>query len=475
MNLAFINPGYKKYGNYNRDVMGGFGAVSTKGDIKIPPLGLLYGASIALEKGFECKFIDAEAEKLENNEIYPKIKDCNAAFINLGAASLSSDIKLINQLIGNGLEVYTTGPSARFYKRFLIKEASGVNVLNGELEFILPFILDYYKTNLEKNKIPSLTYLDKESGETIETDNSKSFVEDLESLPFPARQLLKKNLYRGFYPHERPLATAQTSRGCPFNCVYCPYPISQGRRWRSISHKRMLEEAKILKEEFGYRYILYRDALFTNNKERTIDFCEGIIESNLDLKWRCETAFSKVDTETLSFMAKAGCSGINFGLESADPNQMKQYAMKTGGLDRVFKITKTCKELGIEVLFFIILGLPGETLKTIKKTQETIVKLNPDHLIVSSATPYPGTKIFELMKSQKEIAMDDLKSINSFDTHYLPEGLSKEELKREIFNTYKKLYFRPRRVFKELLVHPSWFVGNCSQAVYNYVKLRKKN
>ena len=225
--------------------------------------------------------------------------------------------------------------------------------------------------------------------------------------PVPARQLLRNDRY--FYPLlDGPVTTMQTSRGCPYSCGYfCPYPAVQGTRWRSRSPSHVLTEIADCVENHGLRSILFRDATFTLNKKRTHQICEAISERDYELNWWCETRVDCLDRPVLDAMKRAGCRGINVGVETGNEEIMHTQAKVGLTLPKLRALRGMAEDLGIRLHFLLIVGLPNETRKTIYDTYQLIRELDPETIGVTVITPYPGTPLYMEAKSKGWIETED--------------------------------------------------------------------
>jgi len=168
------------------------------------------------------------------------------------------------------------------------------------------------------------------------------------------------------------MAVIRTSRGCPFNCIFCMIGgqknqlVGYGHQWRAYSAKRALDEIKWLVTKLGVKEIVLFDPEFTIDKERVIDICRGVINEKLDVMWTCQARVDQVNQEMLTWMKKAGCYGIGYGLETIIPNVLK--IIKKGVNKEVAESTiKNTINAGIQCGINFMVGLPGETPQTFKE------------------------------------------------------------------------------------------------------------
>lgn len=215
-------------------------------------------------------------------------------------------------------------------------------------------------------------------------------VEDLDRLPMPARALAAGQPYA--YPKLGPCTTVLASRGCPFTCAYyCPYPLAQGKTWRSRSVGSILAELRAIVITHGQSNVLFRDAVFTLDQQRTRELCSALAALPTPLRWWCETRADLLEPKTVVAMAHAGCVGVNLGVESGD-EALRLRELKARVTDRV--VEQTCRNLadaGIAVALLMMVGWPGEERRSLVSAAELIVRCGPRDAGLVFPTAYPGT------------------------------------------------------------------------------------
>lgn len=391
MKVLLISPPNKEI-LVARDMAGGLGFDRNE-TMVLPPLDLAYMASALINKGYKVMIIDAPTENLDLEETYEKIKEFSPDIIIslLSLPSLEEDskfLKNIDKYIDNKKVkkiIKTSIVYPQILKEIIIKSDADF-LIYGECETIIDEILN----GRDKR---STAYLDNSGNLKIE---EKYIIKNLDDLPLPSRILLPNDKYRYPLLGDNKMTTMQTSRGCPFPCAYyCPYPLVQGTKWRARNPENIIEEIKDIFLNFKTQKILFRDATFTLDKERTIKICDLIIENNLNIEWWCETRINCLDFELLKKMKKAGCKGINVGIETGDPEILKSQAKIGVDINKIKNIVDASKKLNINLHFLIMVGLPSETKRSLYKTFKLIKNLKPYSLGVSIITPYPGTPLFK--------------------------------------------------------------------------------
>jgi radical SAM superfamily enzyme YgiQ (UPF0313 family) len=250
------------------------------------------------------------------------------------------------------------------------------------------------------------------SGEVV-VNPDRPFIADLDDLPMPRYDLLPLQKYR-MPLLKGPFAFIVTSRGCPAGCTYCIKHVSYGPTMRLRSPKKLVEEIIELGRLGVHNIHMYAD-LFTVNRTQVVGLCEEILATGLKIKWTCNSRVDFVDREMLALMAKSGCHLISWGLESGD-KAILAHARKGVDPDRAHASLQWAKEVGIKNWGYFIIGLPGETVETIKSTIAFSKALPLDIALFHIAAPYPGTPFFlEVAKNRwfragtrwEEVDMDE--------------------------------------------------------------------
>ncbi len=246
----------------------------------------------------------------------------------------------------------------------------------------------------------------REQGNLILT-GKRSFIEDLDSLPFPARHLLPMKLYNEAVKENplrgeisKPWTIVTTTRGCPYSCVFCSVCILWGRTWRARSPKNVVDELEHVVKTCGIKQVDFYDENMTLDKKRMADICDLIVERGLHIEWftpngvRADT----LDEPLLRKMKKSGCKKIRVAPESGVQRVVNEVIGKNLDLKSVEQAVALCKKVGIKIGCFFVLGLIGETKADIEETIKFAYKLRSlgaDSLIFSIAMPLYGTALYE--------------------------------------------------------------------------------
>ena len=216
-------------------------------------------------------------------------------------------------------------------------------------------------------------------------------ISDLDALPFPQRENLvwSEEILPGFYQ------SLITQRGCPYSCIFCATPKNNIRKSRTRSPKNVLKEIEKLYSRHKIEYLFFNDPVFTLNKDRTLELCDLLADRDPVIPFSCQTRTDRLDFELLSHLKNAGCNHILFGIESGCDESLKK--INKGTTTRAIKeIVKQVKSFGIGVSGFFIIGFPWETRKQMQRTADFACELKLNSINLFSATPLPGTPLWEL-------------------------------------------------------------------------------
>lgn len=448
MRLLLVNPPSPENQRISRGLMGGFGMAVNR-DLVYPPLNLAYVAAVARDAGHTVEILDAEALDLDRPETLRRGAELkfDVVGVDSSTATIDDDLTLAAELAAAmGAKSFTMGAQVTNTPDNVLARTGVHFVIRDEVEDTVVDLLAALGAGGDVSGVEGVSYQDA-SGKGIVHNPARKKIVDLDRIPFPARDLLPNERYR-IPDMVGPMTTVQSSRGCPINCTYCGYTLSQGLRFRSRSAEDVLAELVEVNRTYGIKNVVFRDPLFSANKKRIHDLCDGIVREGLDLEWQCETAIKCLDEELLEAMQKAGCVSISFGVETADPDLGKKYSnSKIRSPEHAEVVIKTAKRLGIRTRAFFMLGFPEETRAQMHSTVDLAVRLDPDSAQFTSVTPYPGTPMWH------DVREGQAEEYKTYDGHK-PTGvntvISPGELAVEIKRAYRRFYLRPRRILDQL-------------------------
>lgn len=277
-------------------------------------------------------------------------------------------------------------------------------------------------------------------------------INDLDTLPFPARHLLPMEKYFEFqkkgrvmyrYYMRKPIANIVTSRGCSYNCVFCAVHSVWGRSWRGRSSHNIIEELKLLTKEYGIKEFTPWDDNIAYDKNRLLEICDGIINAGLDLKWATPNGIYlwKLDEEILTRMKRSGYYRTTFGIESGDPRTLN-FIGKPADFDKVRHLLRVCDRLGIWTHSSFVIGFPDEDLESINKTLNAPSELGLDFAAFFVAQPYLGTRLRTVFEKEGLLKPGEQKASYTMSSSYNTKHFTSEELAQLQQLAYKKFIRR---------------------------------
>ncbi|MBM3986566.1 MAG: radical SAM protein [Planctomycetes bacterium] len=455
MKIVLISPPSPSEFRVSRGLMGGFG-MAVNPALLYPPIELAHVASVLEAGGHEVAIHDADALGHGPEETVAAVRALAPAFIALDSSStsLDSDLALARELRASlRVPVAILGSQVTFTPGEIFGADNVDCVVRGEPEHTVRDLARRVAAGEGFAGVEGITWKRADGGIVHEPEREK--IKDLDSLPLPARHLLRNELYR-FPGIDGPVTTLKSSRGCPLDCSFCGYTLAQGLRFRFRSPENVLRELEDIVRVHRVHQVVFRDPIFTTRKDRVHAICDGILERKLDLKWQCETAVKVLDRELLEKMAKAGCVHISLGVESGNELiQRKHCGAKLLDHDAAVKVFADARELGIETRAFCMIGFPEETPAMVEDTLRLVERCDPDQVQFCAVTAYPGTPLYKLLKGERDF---DYATMTGFKALEGNEFMSAAEIEAKIREAYRRFYRRPRRLVRELR-HPLRLAG----------------
>jgi len=403
-----------------------------------PPLGILYLAGYLAESGYDAEVIDLANKEAE---LEKALAGSHSGLYGITSTTpqypWAKKIKDIVKARDPGAKVCIGGPHPSSIPQRCLDDGFDFVVI-GEGEQALRDIAVRLDARLP-----------------IERALRYPYIKDLDSIPFPRRDLI--NLRDYGYPIDGGNATTViTSRGCPFSCAFCSKDVWTGKvRFRGVDY--VIKEIEKIKSEFGFKNFLFLDDAFNLNKKRLFEICSRL--KPMGIRWRCYARSDTTTKEMLVAMKEGGCIEVGFGLESAS-QKILDAVDKRLRIETATRFVKECKETGIAVNVFIMIGLPGETYETVQETKKWMEENRPEKFGFNIYSPYIGTNIFNHPGRYdiKIYPMPDGDSwvkgrSDEYKSFVSTSGLSRKEILRlfnELFKYYTDLLsWQPGRGKKE--------------------------
>jgi anaerobic magnesium-protoporphyrin IX monomethyl ester cyclase len=407
---------------------------------------------------YEVNLIDSPAENLSINELVEKAAQINPKVICITLTTFAIRIGhiMINELkeklpqvkiILGGVHI---NHSSQDFKYFNADYG-----LRGDCEFTIKKLVEGILENTNVKEIPGVMY--KENGELVM--NEPAIIEDLDSIQFPDRSLLKPENYL-FPLFNKKFTTIISSRGCPYKCIYCGLPYNRKYKKRSVDN--VMQEVKEI-QNLGFEFVSFSDDIFTMDRDRVLEICKRMKQDNINIKWGCSTRADRVDYELLKTMYDAGCIDIRFGVESGNERVRNKIIQKGVSDQTIINAVKWAKKAGLVTTGFFLFGQPTETVEEMKETVEFAKKVNFDFANFSIVVPIPSSGTFEAGikegKFDSNLWRDIIQGKKEIP-FYTPDGVTIEEMQKIRHYANRNFYLRPKYILSQIasIKNPKDFV-----------------
>jgi hopanoid biosynthesis associated radical SAM protein HpnJ len=421
----------------------------------------------------DSKVVDAPPHKISIEQTVAMASDFELLVLFTSTPGFHVDCKIAEMMKDTNpkLKVAFVGPPVTVEPEKCLSSSSAI-------DFVVKREFDYAIVDFANGKpleeIPGVVF-PKDGG--FQHNPEASPIENLDTLPWVTKVYKRDLDFRRYnVPFLlNPYLSFYTSRGCPAMCTFCLWPQTHsGHRWRLRSTDDIVNECRYVQENFpDLKEIFFDDDTFNYQKARTIELCNKL--KPLKMTWSC-TSRVTTDYDTLKAMKEAGCRLLIVGYESGDQQILKNIK-KGATIDMARRFTANCKKLGLIIHGDFIVGLPGETRESIRKTIDFAKEIDVETIQVSLAHPYPGTEFYDYVKKNNLITID---SMTDEEGHQLPNiiypGLDRGELVDWVERFYGEYYFRPKVALR--LVGKAMFNNDERKRLYKeareYLALRSK-
>ena len=412
-----------------------------------PSLGILMLAAVARQRGFECTVIDASALNLSEQELLQRISVTELDVIAISSTTLAiGNANALASTVKRLFPAITTivgGPHVTAIPLETMERHTAFDIaVVGEGEETVGELLETLQLDASLSSVQGIVY---RNGKDLHATERRPLITNLDSLPFPAWDLLEnfpgRYLPAPFKVRNLPAATLVTSRGCPNSCIFCDRSVF-GSSCHSFSAGYIVRQMIDLHQRYGIREFSFEDDTFITFKNRLVDICEQLIPLKLDIAWSCLGRVNHISVENLGLMRRAGCWQISFGIESGS-QEILNLVNKGITLEQIGHAVSLCREAGIKTKGFFIIGHPGETLETIKKTIDIALELPLNDISASLMTPFPGSELYDRVHEFGTLD-SNWENMNLLNAVFVPKGLTRKDLENAQKELINRFYLRPR-------------------------------
>ncbi len=412
-----------------------------------PPIDLMYAAAGFRVGGAQCRIVDYPGEERSWEGLEADLREMNPHYLVMSITTPSFEDDMHATVVAKKVSpsTITIAKGAHFNTLDLraLREHPDLDIcLRGEYEESCQEL----GSGMRPEEVRGLAYRNAD-GEPVRTPD-RPLTQDLDSLAFPARDLVDNGLYRRPDTGEMQ-TTLVTNRGCPHSCIYCLATQVSGKRNRYRSVGNVLDEISECVNVHGIRSFLFRSDLFTQNRAWVRELCEGILSRNLKIDWACNSRVDSLDEETLRAMKRAGCWIVAFGVESGDQAAL-DLMRKNARVEDVKPAIDLCRGVGVKSSIYLLLGFPWDTRESVRKNMRFAREIDPDVLEYFYIYPFPGTELYR-MAVQEGLLEDGVIPRQAYDSPAMAtKNLSIEDLRRLRREAMRDFYVRPRVILRTL-------------------------
>lgn len=378
--------------------------------------------------------VTRDNENIVWNKLADYIKQANPAAVGIAyltptKLAVEKVARLVKE-IDKDIKVIAGSSHATFCPEDVMSSADIDFAVRGEGEIPLLNLVKEIKEGKAKwEKVPGIHYRDR--GGQIKSNPGTDLIGNLNDLPFPARDLMLNSDYEVYRDH-----CMISSRGCPYSCTFCADRSLWGGKIRRRSVDNIIKEIEYLNDRYKINLIDFVDGTFTYDRNYLYEFCKALIDSRLNVKWRCTARYDNLDEDILKLMKKANCSGLYFGLESGSNRLLRLMNKKMTVEDNIVK-SQMVHDSGILSASSVLLGLPGETREEMEATLRLMKEVKTDIFDVNSFVPLPGSPLYDSLTEQDKAKVDWGKmAYKSFD-NYVFSNVSSDDFKRYLTEAYE--------------------------------------
>ena len=429
------------------------------------PLGLTYIAAVLEKESHTVEITDMNEKKMNDDDLRANLKEDVDV---VGITGMITEYQKILKIIDIAKEEFSDrkvilgGPLATTLPHQLLEQSKSDFIVMGEGENTTSAIVQAIEHESDVTEIRGIAY---KKGEQVVINEPARQIDNLDTIPFPARHLLDMNKYirnhfesfgwkiDGFGKIRS--TNIISSRGCPYNCTFC-FKDMWGYKWRGRSAENIVAEMELLNEKYNVNGFFFVDDLFVLDKKRVFEFASLLKKSDLDIVWYCNGRTNLMQKDMLKAMHDAGCVGIAYGIESGNQSILDSVR-KNITIEQTKTVVKWTKEIGINAAGYFMIGMLGETKETVMETINFAKELDLDFYGFSITTPLPGTELYtEAIK--KGLLQTDMASLRGWDFDInvnLTKDCTDEDLRAFKYKAFKEFTLK-KQFGKYYMINPTF-------------------
>ena len=434
MDILLINP-------YSQESFG-----TNEATVEVP-IGLLSLASFLESKGIKVGFLDANAQQWPQQRVVDFVNNTapKTVGISVNIFSFLQAIRYTEEIkrISKDITVVWGGPQPTIDPELCLERSKVDFIVIGEGELTLFESLECILGKESFRDIKGIAYR-QDNG--IKINLPRERIGDLDSLPLPAYHRLPNLRYYKSRARKIPFMGIMTSRGCPFNCIYCSKAVFKNRITMR-SPKNIITEIDLLVNKYHIKQIDILDDNFTTNKRRVEQLCELLISRNYKICINLQSGIraDNVDEALIRKLKTAGVFKVGLGVETGNQAIASEIGRELD-LDKVLVASRLARKYGMIVIGFFMIGLPGDNEQTLQETIDFAIKMNPHMANFTMTIPFYGTELYRLIEREGKFLFDTREGVTygfyAAKAYYELGNLTTDLMVKYYRNAYRKFYFR---------------------------------
>ncbi len=413
-----------------------------------PPLGLAYLASVARSKGHDARIVDSLVENLTFEEVRKIMEQYSPDMVAITSTTSmipdAYEVAKIAKNISQDTATIIGGPHVTFVPEQTLQESQNIDyVVKGEGENPFSGILDIIEKKKDPKEIRGIAY---RNGNRILNNPPEVLISDVDSIPEPSWDLLPMDKYE---IDNTQFGTIMTSRGCPYNCIFCSSSLQFGKQWRGHSVERVIDELKTLRYKYNKRDIEFLDDTFTLNMKRAMELTDRIYKEGIDIRWSASARVNLFNADIAKNMKRAGAHTVYFGIESGS-QKILDFIGKGTTLDLAKSSVRKANDAGLYTLGSFIIGFPDDTIKDVKTTIKFSKSIGVTVAQFTIATPYPGTRLWDYVMENKLLLTMNWRKFTTLSPVIKLRNFTSDQILKWLSLAYISFYVRPLYLLKDV-------------------------